>query len=220
MSLLVGLRMLAQVPGDHDRAALASATAKLEAAADVSQATAVVLDDPGEAAATDLARAIRERRPARLVYAGASRDEVTERVVEPAEIVRHGGRSYLAAWCRTAGAQRTFRLDRIRTVDVLDEVLPEEGSRAATPAVVAPPQGVIVRVRVWPRSRWLLEALDPEGVAGGTGDAQEATLVVADPAWLVRMVVGQAGGVEVLDPAEVRQQVRDAAVAALTRMGA
>jgi predicted DNA-binding transcriptional regulator YafY len=43
---------------------------------------------------------------------------------------------------------------------------------------------------------------------------------VADPAWLVRMVVGQAGGVEVLDPAEVRQQVRDAAVAALTRMGA
>lgn len=220
MSLLVGLRMLAQVPGDHDRAALASATAKLEAAADVSHAAAVVLDDPGEAAATDLARAIRERRPTRLVYAGASRDEVTERVVEPAEIVRHGGRSYLAAWCRTAGAQRTFRLDRIRTVDVLDEVLPEEGSRAATPAVVAPPQGVIVRVRVWPRSRWLLEALDPEGVAGGTRDAQEATLVVADPAWLVRMVVGQAGGVEVLDPAEVRQQVRDAAVAALTRMGA
>jgi predicted DNA-binding transcriptional regulator YafY len=66
----------------------------------------------------------------------------------------------------------------------------------------------------------LLEALDPEGVAGGTGDEQEATLVVADPAWLVRMVVGQAGGVEVLGPAEVRQQVRDAAVAALTRMGA
>jgi proteasome accessory factor C len=232
MSLLVGLRMLAQVPGDHDRAALASATAKLEAAADVSHAAAVVLDDPGEAAATELARAIRERRPTRLVYAGASRDEVTERVVEPAEIVRHGGRSYLAAWCRTAGAQRTFRLDRIRAVDVLDEVLPEEGSRAATPADVAPRQGVVVRVRVWPRSRWLLEALDPEALrpggsakpplsgASGTGGAQEATLVVADPAWLVRIVVGQAGGVEVLDPAEVRLQVRDAALAALTRMGA
>jgi proteasome accessory factor C len=220
MSLLVGLRMLAQVPGDHDRAALASATAKLEAAADVSQATAVVLDDPGEAAATDLARAIRERRPARLVYAGASRDEVTERVVEPAEIVRHGGRSYLAAWCRTAGAQRTFRLDRIRSVDVLDETLPEHGGHPTAPADVAPRQGTAVRVRVWPRSRWLLEALDPEGVTTVTGDAQEATLVVADPAWLVRMVVGQAGGVEVLGPAEVRLQVRDAAVAGLTRMRA
>jgi proteasome accessory factor C len=232
MSLLVGLRMLAQVPGDHDRAALASATAKLEAAADVSQAAAVVLDDPGEATATDLARAIRERRPTRLVYAGASRDEVTERVVEPAEIVRHSGRSYLAAWCRSAGSQRTFRLDRIRSVDVLDEILSEEGGRAATPADVAPRQGVVVRVRVWPRSRWLLEALDPEAVRPGgaakpplsgstsTDDAQEATLVVADPAWLVRLVVGQGGGVEVLDPAEVRMQVRDAAVAGLTRMGA
>lgn len=220
MSLLVGLRLLAQVPGDHDRAALASATAKLEAAADVSQAAAVVLDDPGDAAAVDLARAIREHRPVRLVYAGASRDEVTERVVEPAEIVRHGGRSYLAAWCRSAGSQRTFRLDRIRSVDVLDEILPEGGGRPEASADVTPRQGVAVRVRVWPRSRWLLETLDLETDAIGAGDAQEATLVVADAAWLVRIVVGQAGGVEVLDPPEVRAQVRDAALAALTRMGA
>jgi len=219
MSLLVGLRMLAQVPGDHDRAALASATAKLEAAADVSQTAAVVLDDPGEAAADDLARAIRERRPVRLVYAGASRDEVTERVVEPVEIVRHGGRSYLAAWCRSAGSQRTFRLDRIRSVDILDETLAEDGGRPTAPADVAPRQGTAVRLRVWPRSRWLLEALGPESTVIGTGDAQEATVVVADPAWLVRIVVGQAGGVEVLDPAEVRLQVRDAALAALGRMG-
>ena len=220
MSLLVGLRMLAQVPGDHDRAALASATAKLEAAADVSQAAAVVLDDPGDAAAVDLARAIREHRPVRLVYAGASRDEVTERVVEPAEIVRHGGKSYLAAWCRSAGSQRTFRLDRIRSVDVLDEILPEGGGRPEASADVTPRQGVAVRVRVWPRSRWLLETLDLETDAIVAGDAQEATLVVADAAWLVRIVVGQAGGVEVLDPPEVRMQVREAALGALTRMGA
>lgn len=220
MSLLVGLRMLAQVPGDHDRAALASATAKLEAAADVSQAAAVVLDDPGDAAAVDLARAIREHRPVRLVYAGASRDEVTERVVEPAEIVRHGGKSYLAAWCRSAGSQRTFRLDRIRSVDVLDEILPEDRGLQAASADVSPRQGVAVRVRVWPRSRWLLETLDLETDAIVAGDAQEATLVVADAAWLVRIVVGQAGGVEVLDPPEVRMQVREAALGALTRMGA
>ena len=217
MSLLVGLRLLAQIPGAHDRAALASATAKLEAAADVAQGAAYVLDDSPEATLAALTRAISERRTVRLVYAGASRDEVTERVVEPGEIVRHGGRSYLAAWCREAGAQRTFRLDRMRSVKVLDETVPAPSDPAADRVSVTPAQGVEVRVRVWPRSRWLLEAFEATDVAND-GEIREATLVVADPGWLVRLVMGQAGGVEILDPPEVRSRLRDAARAALERL--
>ena len=217
MSLLVGLRLLAQVPGDHDRAALASATAKLEAAADVAQGAAYVLEDPLETTTTALTRAISERHPVRIVYAGASRDEVTERVVEPSDIVRHGGRAYLAAWCREAGAQRTFRLDRMRSVEVLDETLPSSTVPRADPLSVTPTEGVEVRVRVWPRSRWLLEAFEAAHVLE-EGDLREATLVVADPAWLVRLVMAQAGGVEVLAPPEVRAQVREAALSALERL--
>ncbi len=217
MSLLVGLRLLAQVPGDHDRAALASATAKLEAAADVAQGAAIVLEDSLEGTVTALTRAISEARPVRVVYAGASRDEVTERIVEPTEIVRHGGRSYLAAWCREAGAQRTFRLDRMRSVEVLDETLPARTATTADRPTVAPTEGVSVRVRVWPRSRWILEAFDAGGVVDD-GALREATLVVADPAWLVRLVMGQAGGMEVLEPPEVRAQLHDAALSALERL--
>lgn len=218
MSLLVGLRLLAQVPGGHDRAALASATAKLEAAADVAQGAAVVLEDPLEETSSGLERALRERRAVRLVYAGASRDVVTERVVEPVDIVMHGGRSYLAAWCRDAGAQRTFRLDRIRSVDVLDEVLPVDAPRVPASPDVTPSDGVPVRVRVSPRSRWLLEALEATELHRGEGPDWEGTLVVANPTWLVRLVLGQAGGVEVLEPAEVRAWVHDAATAALERL--
>lgn len=217
MSLLVGLRLLAQVPGDHDRAALASATAKLEAAADVAHDAAYVLEDPLEATVTSLTRAISEARPVRLVYAGASRDELTERVVEPGEIVRHGGRSYLAAWCREAGAQRTFRIDRMRSVEVLDEALPAPTASTADRLSVTPTEGVHVRVRVWPRSRWLLETFEVADVVDD-GDLREATLVVADPAWLVRLVMAQAGGVEVLEPADLRVQLHDAARAALERL--
>jgi proteasome accessory factor C len=220
MSLLVGLRLLAQIPGEHDRAALASATAKLEAAADVTQGAAVVMDDPGEAMSTDLARALQQRRAVRIVYAGASRDEVTERVVEPVEVVRYAGRAYLLAWCRDAGAQRTFRLDRLRSVEVLDEVLPAH-SRTDADAVaeITPAQGIPVRMRVSARSRWLLEAFPTTQVSTGEGGHEEATMVVADPTWLVRIVLGQAGGVEVLEPAEVRLQVRNAALEARLRLG-
>lgn len=217
MSLLVGLRLLAQVPGQHDRAALASATAKLEAAADVAQGTAYVLEDSLDTTMPTLVRAIAEKRPVRLIYASATRDEVTERVVEPAEIVRYAGRSYLAAWCREAGAQRTFRLDRMRSVDLLEETLSQSAGPAADRVSIAPVEGVKVRVRVWPRSRWLLEVFEVTDVVGA-GDVREASLVVADPAWLVRLVIGQAGGVEVVEPAEVRAQLRSAALSALERL--
>lgn len=217
MSLLVGLRILAQIPGDHDRAALASATAKLESATDVAPVEAVVLDDPDEMTTAALTRAIEGRHPVRLVYAGASRDEVTERIVEPSEIVRYAGRSYLAGRCRSADAQRTFRLDRIRDVEVLDETL----GGAETPGgsgPVVPTEGVPVRLRVHPRSRWVLETFEISEVTPAEEGGQEATIVVADPSWLLRIVLGQAGGLEVLAPEQVRDQVRGAAEAALARL--
>ncbi len=217
MSLLVGLRLLAQVPGDHDRAALASATAKLEAATGAAQGAAWVLQDPADGIAAELASAVEQHRLVRLVYEGVSRDEVTERVVEPAEIVRHGGRSYLAGWCRDAGAQRTFRLDRVRAWEILDEEVSDQ-ARAVAPADVAPAEGVDVLLRVQPRSRWLLETLGAQQSPGPDGTV-EATMLVADPGWLVRIVLAQAGGVEVLEPADVRRQVRHAARAALERAG-
>jgi len=216
MSLLVGLRLLAQVPGDHDRAALASATAKLEAAADVAQGTAVVVEGPDEARAAQLATAIDSGCAVRIVYSGASRDELTDRVVEPAQILRHGGRTYLAAWCRSAGAQRTFRVDRIRSVEVLAV---RSAARSSVPEV-SPSRGESVRLRITPRSRWLLEAFDTTERVDRGGGTEEATIVVAEPDWLVRIVLGQGGGVEILQPRSLRAQVAKAAKTALERLTA
>ena len=215
MSLLVGLRLLTQVPGDHDRAALASATAKLEAAADLAQGSARVADDPAEGTAATLASAIAQGRAVRIVYAGASRDVVTERIVDPGEILRHSGRSYLAAWCRDAGAERTFRLDRVRSVQILDEAARPHTAVAS----VGPAEGLAVTLRVAPRSRWLLETLDASMEDATSSGEQVATIVVADPEWLIRLVLGQGGGLEVLQPADVRDRVRGAAELLLAAIG-
>lgn len=214
-ALLVGLRLLTQVPGSHDRSAIASVTAKLEQAAGVGAvSTAVVVDTVPPEIASRLHDAVSQGRAVSLVYAGATRDEVTERVVDPAEIVEYAGRGYLVGWCRSANAQRTFRLDRLRAVTVLDE--------ASTPGPVAVgpviPDGIAVRLRIGPGSRWLLESLDfTDPVTTGDGHT-EATLVVAEPSWLVRLVLGQAGDVAVLHPPEVRALVRSAAEQSLARM--
>ena len=209
MSLLVGLRLLAQVPGDHDRSALASVTAKLEAGADIAR-EAVVVDAVVDDIANTIRQAIADRRVLQLVYVGISRDEVTRRVVEPVELLTHGGRTYLAGWCREAGAARTFRLDRVREIEVLADIFEP---RTAETSIA--PVGESVRLRVRPASRWLLENWDataPEVSGDGSWDV---SVVVADRDWLVRIILGQAGGVEVLEPSDLRDQVRAAAVAAL-----
>ena len=105
----------------------------------------------------------------------------------------------------------------MRSVEVLDETVPAPTAPTADRPSVAPTEGVSVRVRVWPRSHWLLETFDAADVVQ-EGDVWEASLVVANPAWLVRIAMGQAGGIEVLAPEEVRAQLHDAARSALDRM--
>lgn len=64
-----------------------------------------------------LRKAIQERRVVRLRYQGGHAGVVTTRVVEPHQL-RAG---LLRAFCRWRGRERTFRLDRILSLEILDE---------------------------------------------------------------------------------------------------
>ena len=50
-----------------------------------------------------------------------TRDERTERTVDPMRLLLVDGKWYLEAWCRRAEGVRLFRLDRVDDVVVLDE---------------------------------------------------------------------------------------------------
>jgi proteasome accessory factor C len=69
------------------------------------------------------------------------------------------------------------------------------------------------------RSRWLLETLQTSEVIEREDGSIEATVQAADPEWLARLVLGQAGGAEVLGPPHTRNLVRDLARSALSRSG-
>ena len=180
----------------------------------MAQGEVAVVDESDDDRVDLLQDAIARQRAVRLVYIGASRDEVTERVVEPMHLLIHGGRHYLVGWCREAGASRTFRLDRIRALELTEEAV----SAHPLPATIKPSQAQPVRLRVEPRSRWLLEGWDVTDCVDEADGSRTATVSVADPEWLVRIVLGQGGGVEVLSPREVRLHVKDAATAALASL--
>ena len=56
-----------------------------------------------------------------MTYYSASRDAVSERIVDPVRIVLVDNYSYLQAWCRQAEGVRLFRFDRIDAAVQLDE---------------------------------------------------------------------------------------------------
>jgi proteasome accessory factor C len=221
-ALLVALRVLAQVPGPHDRGALASATSKLEAAAGEALKAADGVAVAVDAAAVDpavseaVSRALTEGRRLHLGYVGAL-DERTERDVDPMRVLTLDGRTYLEAWCLRAEAVRTFRLDRIDAVEVLD--VPSDVPTDATPvdlgAGALRPDGSPVTLALAPEVAWIAEEHPVDSVAPLPDGRLRVVLPVADERWLVRLLLRTGGAVEVLDRPDVVEAVRARAGAAL-----
>ena len=76
-------------------------------------------------------QAISEQRRVFLRYHSYTRDETTERVVEPLRLTFSGQAWYLSGFCQLRQSERAFRLDRIDAWRLLDETFM---LRTATPA--------------------------------------------------------------------------------------
>src|ERR1043165_4028279 len=68
-------------------------------------------------------RGVALRRILRMTYRGRERSE-TQRDVEPLGVVCYSGTWHLVGWCRLRNDVRHFRVDRIRTLSVLEEKAP------------------------------------------------------------------------------------------------
>src|SRR4051794_20845694 len=124
VALVVALKTLLELPGLAEREAVSRALAKVSAAAghagDLVTPVAVSVDAREEALAV-VREGLERRRALHLHYYVPSRDERTERTVDPMRLILVDGRWYLEAWCRRAEGVRLFRLDRVDDVVVLDE---------------------------------------------------------------------------------------------------
>jgi predicted DNA-binding transcriptional regulator YafY len=76
-----------------------------------------VLEPP--AGYEDLGVAIREERTVELKYDGAMTG-IVERRITPRGLMQTRGRAYLTATCHLSGAEKTYRLDRIREIWIVD----------------------------------------------------------------------------------------------------
>src|SRR5690349_21359493 len=219
LALVVALRLLAETPGLAERDAVARALAKIEhAAGDLADAP-VEVRLPGNADRLEMLRDVVQRRRAmHITYYTATRDETTDRVVDPMRVLVVGGKAYLEAWCRRAEAVRLFRIDRIDAYTELDEP-------AAPPAQARPtdvrdgvfrptPDLPLVQLRVGRAARWITEYYPCEEVRRDR-DQWLVSLRAADLGWARRLVLGLGGHVTVVSPPELVAVVGGEARAAL-----
>jgi len=226
LALVVALRTLADEPSLTDRGAVRRALAKVEAAAggaaEVASAVAVAVE-PSDRVLARLRGALDLGRAVHLSYYVAARDESTERDVDPVRLRWADDRWYLEAWCRSVGAMRFFRVDRMDSVRVLDEpsVPPADlAPRDLSEGVYRPaPEHPVITLRLSQQARWVADYYACEQVVELPDGRLEATLRAADPGWLRRLVLGLGAAAELVGPAWLVEQVRAEAAEALAAYG-
>lgn len=152
-----------------------------------------------------LQQAIRERRVVWIRYHSYSRDEITEREVEPDNLTYSNGAWYLNGFCRMRQAPRGFRLNRIDEMVLLKSTF--------IPRVVFPSPAEPLRVRVrfapeavrWVRERQHYAFVEEQEWPPGKG----AIMIyrVDDPEEMKAWLLGWGASAEVLEPLELREMV-------------
>ncbi|WP_175410708.1 YafY family protein [Streptomyces sp. TRM64462] len=221
-ALLVAARAVATLPGlrEGDREALLRATAKLEAAAGeaagASSRLSVTFESEGGVFA-EVDRAISERRRLWLRYYSPARDELTEREVDPIRLFAVG-HTYMEAWCRLSEARRTFRLDRVAEIRLLDEpsAPPEIELRDLSEGLVQPSaDDPEVVVEVGPGGRWVAEYYPHDSADELPDGGLRITLRTPDPASLRRLALRLGRDGRIVSPSALAESARQAARDAL-----
>lgn len=222
-ALIVALRALLDSSVEASREVVERTLAKLEAATEAGSTPLV--DVQLHAQGPDLAqtlralsRAVAEDRQARIGYLVPSRDERTERVVDPIAVLQRDGKSYLDAWCHLADDRRLFRIDRITGAEVLGTAreVPDLAPRDLGAGLFAAgPDDLVVTVRLSPDMRWFSEHYPVLSVDTAPDGSQDVTLAVSDERWLLRLAMRFGRGLTICEPASLGERLATLAAAAL-----
>ena len=146
-----------------------------------------------------LSQAIRESRVVEIEYKAVG-EETSTRTIEPHDLERELPHWYVHSWDRTRDGQRSFRLDRMKSVKLLDETF--EPRREVVPQKLRDVQTARVLFRK-EAAAWRIER---GAVPLSDGSAlEEVRHGSAD--WLVGEILSYRGAAVVLEPAEIREAV-------------
>jgi proteasome accessory factor C len=214
-ALLAAGQALLAVPGADPLGSLAAALGKLAAVLGAGDGMAVELGPARYLEPLRTAAAGGER--VEIDYYTFGRDELTTRRIDPRAVFAAAGQWYVDAYCHRAADDRLFRVDRVRGVRPTGDHFEPVGT-GTTPGVFNPrPSDRRVTLLLKPSAAWVPESYPTESVQELPDGRLRVVLVASERAWLERLLLRLGPAAEVLDPAEVRVEVAEAARRLLVR---
>jgi proteasome accessory factor C len=221
LALVLGLRTLREIAGPGEREAVDRALKKLGAAAGdlaVTDQATVRVTAAREGIQARVTDGLQRHKRLDLTYDVASRAETTRRMVDPLRLFVLEGYGYLEAWCYSAKALRTFRLDRIAAVEVTDvDVAPHDVTLRDLSSgwLETLKHSPLVSLELQPPAAWVAEYYPTETVSRAEDGTLTVALHVTDPAWLRGLLLRLCGNARVISPPGAGDSAVEAAQEAL-----
>ena len=210
-SLLAAGQAALRLPGAEPEGALARALGKLEGVLGARGNLAIDVDRPP--LVDVVAAAAADGRRLAITYYSASRDELTERRIDPHVVFTDRGRWYVIADCSLAGAERTFRVDRIESAAATGETFerrevpsPVDDGWFAVESAMA-----TVTLDLPPDCHWVIERYPTQSVDERPDGWVRVELPVTSERWLSRLLLRVGPEAVVVAPERWRTLAADTA---------
>lgn len=122
-----------------------------------------------------------------IEYHSLHRGEATRRVVEPHNVFSQDGEWYLRGYCRLAGAERTFRLDRVLSMRETGQGF-EKRHESSTVTFAPSEDDLRITLELSPEASWVAEAY-PVEASETDGDKLTVTLAATSIRWVERLLL-------------------------------
>ncbi|MFP5297739.1 MAG: helix-turn-helix transcriptional regulator [Actinomycetota bacterium] len=213
LALYAGGKALAGLPEMAEADALRTALDKLGRALGMTEAGVEILMEAGaEEHLARLNEALSSGRRVHIEYLSAGRNEMTERDVDPWGLVIALGAWYLVGHDHLRGEERIFRVDRIRSIAVLDEEVavpddfdPERYRGAFVGDADQPRMTIEISPAV---AAWFSEYYPVESAEELEDGWSRVQLIASGPSWSSTLLLRLGDEVRAVEPPEALGSAR------------
>src|ERR671936_253873 len=178
----------------------------------LSQTPELHVDSDEERLVATFTEAIRDHKLVEIEYQKEGEQTWSKRLVEAYSLERSLPNWYVHTWDRTRDAEKSFRLDRMRSAVLTDKQFEPRPGFQPTRLGDARTARVLYTKAV---ARWALER-GAHPLKDGTALAE---MPVGSPEWLVGEILSYRGEAVVLEPGDLRRQIAERAKALASELG-
>ena len=201
-TLLGGLHYLEQFPSLASSEIVAGLTTKIQSLLPSLESPISVMTTPIASAVYEvLAASIADKLAVQISYGALSKEDLSDRLVDPVQMYVRDDFTYLQAWCRRSQAWRNFRLDRIIAAVATNEPLDIPDDIVETQE----PREYLAVIELDKAYYGQLDQVDIVTFKEYMWHAVEVQLKVYSRDWLISMILASGGRMRAIGPPDLIQ---------------